>query len=869
MQHKLLRAIRWLRYPYSAAILLAVAAQAARIPFHLTTAVPFITYAPFVVVSALFGGLGPGIVTTILCALEVTYFSLEPMGSLAINNPSDWHGVGAFLLNGLVTSMMAERLKRDKERMAESQRKTRALLESLPDGFVALDRDWNYTYVNPAATRMLGMASEQLTGKNIWMLWPHAANSAFGEVSRRAVTDNVPLQVDWYYPEPLNAWFEVRCYPSPEGLTLFFKNTTDRRRSKERLRLLESATLQTNDGILIVQQSGTDGCRPSPILTNPAFERMTGFSLEELQQGALALPCGPGPIASGREEDLRKPCPTQMQQQVRRKDGSLFWAEWSFGPLAGEDGGNTHCVWTCRDISARKLAEEESELFTSIVGSSDDAIVSENLDGTILSWNKGAERIYGYASGEIVGRPISVLVPPDLAYELPLLTDDLRRGSRIEHYETERLRKDAGRIFVSLTMSPIQDSEQRIVGVSVIGRDITERKLAERAVSLSEERYRSLILATSQIVWTMNSGGEFVEDMPMWREFTGQAPDEIQGRGWMDALHPDDRERIGELWSRSIRRRAPCNTEFRLRRHDGDYRYMSVHGVPVLERDGAIREWVGTCADITARVLAEEEVDKLHERLEKRVVERTAELEAANRELEAFAYSVSHDLRAPLRAVDGFSRILLDEYGPQLPAEAQHYLEVARNNAVQMGELIDGLLSFSRLGRQPVRKQVVKTGDLVRQVLEDFRPERTGRQVEITVGCLPACAGDPLLLKQVFTNLLSNALKYTRTRDVAKIEIASADSKAYYVRDNGVGFDMRYADKLFGVFQRLHKAEEYEGTGVGLAIVQRIIHRLGGRVWAESELNQGATFYFTLAAAPNTAYFEDPSMTEAREQVQS
>jgi light-regulated signal transduction histidine kinase (bacteriophytochrome) len=298
---------------------------------------------------------------------------------------------------------------------------------------------------------------------------------------------------------------------------------------------------------------------------------------------------------------------------------------------------------------------------------------------------------------------------------------------------------------------------------------------------------------------------------------------------------------------------------------------MAVSGVPVLERDGTIREWVGTCADITERVQAEEEVRNLNGQLEKRVVERTAELELANRELEAFAYSVSHDLRAPLRAVDGFSRILLEEFSPQLPAEAQHYLEVARKNAVQMGELIDGLLTFSRLGRQPLHKQIVAPADLVRQVIEDLRLELAGRQVEITVGYLPVCEGDPLLLKQVFVNLLSNALKYTRTREAARIEVASKDSTVYYVRDNGAGFDMRYADKLFGVFQRLHKAEEYEGTGVGLAIVQRIIHRHGGRVWAHGMVNQGATFYFTVAgaSAPSPRQDESLPVKEAVEEVRT
>ncbi len=236
--------------------------------------------------------------------------------------------------------------------------------------------------------------------------------------------------------------------------------------------------------------------------------------------------------------------------------------------------------------------------------------------------------------------------------------------------------------------------------------------------------------------------------------------------------------------------------------------------------------------------------------------EHTAQIEAANRELEAFAYSVSHDLRSPLRAIDGFSRILLEEHAPRLGEEGQRYLRTVRENTRRMGHLIDDLLAFSRLGRQPLQKRPVATAELVRTVLAELRDEHAGRQVEIVLGELPPCNADPALLKQVFANLLSNAFKFTRGRRDARVEVGSitaADTgcPAYFVRDNGAGFDIQYAAKLFGVFQRLHRAEEYEGTGVGLAIVQRVVHRHGGRVWAEAAVNAGATFFFTLQGEPS------------------
>jgi signal transduction histidine kinase len=235
--------------------------------------------------------------------------------------------------------------------------------------------------------------------------------------------------------------------------------------------------------------------------------------------------------------------------------------------------------------------------------------------------------------------------------------------------------------------------------------------------------------------------------------------------------------------------------------------------------------------------------------LERTVAERTKWLEAANRELESFSYSVSHDLRAPLRAMDGFSRILLEEHSKQLSPDAKRYLQLVRSNAQQMSDLIDKLLAFSRLGRQPLNKQSVMPIDIVNKVLEELQDEQAGRHIDVVIGDLPACEADPTLLKQVFVNLISNALKFTRRRETARIEIGSQEREGtvvYFVKDNGAGFDMKYVNKLFGVFQRLHSTNEYEGTGVGLANVQRIIHRHGGKVWAEGEVDNGATVYFTI-----------------------
>ena len=228
---------------------------------------------------------------------------------------------------------------------------------------------------------------------------------------------------------------------------------------------------------------------------------------------------------------------------------------------------------------------------------------------------------------------------------------------------------------------------------------------------------------------------------------------------------------------------------------------------------------------------------------------RSHELEAANKELEAFSYSVSHDLRRPLRAIDGYSKILMEEHATGLPPSARRYLELVRSCTQETGQLVDDLLEFAKLGRQALRKRPTEPAEVVRQALEEHHADRQGRDIEVVVQDLPRCQADAALLKIVFVNLLQNAMKFTRTRDKALIEVGWKGTKegpTYYVKDNGVGFRMQYADQVFGVFQRLHRSEDYEGTGVGLAMVQRIVQRHGGAIWAEAGSDKGATFYFTL-----------------------
>ena len=329
----------------------------------------------------------------------------------------------------------------------------------------------------------------------------------------------------------------------------------------------------------------------------------------------------------------------------------------------------------------------------------------------------------------------------------------------------------------------------------------------------------------------------------------GWTSDELVGRNFIDTCIPARRRDGVRQRLSNVHAGDESTTENLIVTKSGDERLIEWRSTLLRDHDGRVVSTLSSGTDITARQLAEDEIRRLNAELEHRVVERTAELEAADKELESFSYSVSHDLRAPLRAVNGFATIVLEDYGSQLPEEGRRYLERIHNGGKRMGELIDDLLAFSRLGRGSMNRRTVDIDQLVRDALDELSPQHEGRPVEFAIGNLPCCHGDPALLKQAWVNLLSNAIKYSRGRTPAVIEIGcrrEQDEDVYFVRDNGAGFDMAYAGKLFGVFQRLHRADQFEGSGVGLAIVQRIVQRHGGRVWADAEEDRGAAFHFTL-----------------------
>jgi signal transduction histidine kinase len=531
-------------------------------------------------------------------------------------------------------------------------------------------------------------------------------------------------------------------------------------------------------------------------------------------------------------------------------------------------------------------------LQNAILNSANFSSIATDEEGVIQIFNVGAERMLGYFAADVLNKitPADISDPQELIARARALS--LEFGTLItpgfealvfkasrgieDIYELTYIRKDESHFPAVVSVTALRDEHGEIIGYLLIGTDNSARKRAEVALqkagalqnAIFNSAYFSCIATDDKgVIQLFNVGSE---------KMLGYAASDVVNKITPAALH-DPTEIVARTKALSDEFGIPIAAGFEALVFKASRGIEDIYELTKVRKDGsrfpaivsvtALRDeraviigylLIGT--DNSARKKAEEAlvraaalqrstIQQLNADLEERVAERTAQLESANRELEAFSYSVSHDLRTPLRAIDGYSQVVLERFGPQLPEDGQRYLQTIRAGAQKMGALIDDLLTFARLNRTALSKRPFDSVKLVREALDDLGYPWPERPVQVRVGELPLGNGDPALLKQVWLNLLSNALKYTRKKEDGIVEVGCTrihGVDTFFVRDNGTGFDMRFADKLFGVFQRFHRAEDYEGTGVGLAIVQRIIIRHGGRVWAEAAVGEGATFFFTL-----------------------
>ncbi len=475
------------------------------------------------------------------------------------------------------------------------------------------------------------------------------------------------------------------------------------------------------------------------------------------------------------------------------------------------------------------------------------AIIILNADDILLEANEGFETLFKYSIEEVIGRDINeIAVPEDLLTEAGQISITTLRGESV-YSETVRKRKDGILVDVAIYTTPIflQNGEP---GIYCIYNDITDRVVAETALARSEARFRKIIEGSFDVIYELDNRGRITFVSPTLERITGFKPEEVLGEefGSLVTEKSVSKKEMVQIY-RLFREGKPLEG-FQTRAYkkgEPESRIVEINASPIVEKDVVIGSR-GIIRDITKR----KQTELILKKQKQELLKLNENLNAANTELESFSYSVSHDLRAPIRHIGGFINLLKKRLSEEEDEKSIRYIDLIDEAAHKMGILIDDLLNFSRTGRSELKWMKVPLEEMAKNVAEQFHTEIEERNIDFKIDDLPEVECDVTLMRQVFQNLLSNAIKYTRNRDNPVIEISNPmeneDEYIISVRDNGVGFDMKYKNKLFGVFQRLHSDKEFEGTGIGLAIVRKIINRHGGKTWAESYINKGATFYFSI-----------------------
>ncbi|MEH2329770.1 PAS domain S-box protein [Nostoc sp.] len=857
------------------------------------TAAPAALFLAAVMVSAWYGGFAPGLLATVLSTLVINYLFLHPLSPLKITNLEILVRLVVFMITaGLIIWLNESRRTAQRKAEAslkslrESETRFGRLTESNIIGVIVVDLNGLIFEANDAFLQMLNYTREDLRSGRI--RWGEIVPLEYIEVSERSIQELTitgsckPFEQEYICKDgslvPVLLGFAKQGDRTIIGFVLDLSERKQAeaeaqhrsRQAEVAQSILQMLLEHVPEGITI-----TGGPPDFPIIANSklaqellgrASESLVGISSESyLQLYNLFLADGVTPLtleqlplyrATRYGETIR-----DQEYIIERPDGTTITAIANVVPIRDSQGQIIGAIDCWRDITNRKLIEEalrqrETEL----------RLITDTLP-VLISFvdseqryrfnNRAYQEWFGHPVANIYGKHLWEVVGEPAYQGVRRYVEQVLAGEQVT-FESEMPYKDGGTRYINAIYVPQFNKEGIVEGYAALIADISEqqaalrdRKLAEEALRDSEERYRILAEVSPQAIWMGDRDGGITYCNQYWLDYTGLTMEQTAGYGWINVIHPDDRDRVLKTSMQAVANATDYEVEIRFRRvSDGSYRWHIVRGLPFRDQSGQIIKWVGIASDIHDRKVAEASLQQLNEMLEQRIQERTAQLEASNKELESFSYSVSHDLRAPLRHIAGFVELLQKRHSStSLDQTSQRYLKIIAETAKQAGILIDELLTFSRMGRTEMRYIILNMQELVQEVKRDLITETPGRIIHWHIESLPEVQGDPSMLRLVLRNLIGNAVKYTQTQNPAEITVGSIDNEnevVFLVQDNGVGFNMQYVHKLFGVFQRLHSDPQFEGTGVGLANVQRIIHRHNGRVWAEAVVDSGATFYFSL-----------------------
>lgn len=742
-------------------------------------------------------------------------------------------------------------LKRERERV-------RLVADGVPALISYIDADACYRLNNRAYETWFGHPPEAFQGRHVReMLGERAWDVLRPRMEAALSGQTVQYEAEVPYKDGGTRWISTTYTPDVDeagqvrGFVVHVNDVTAVKRAADAVReqgeLLRVTLASVGDAVITTDTQGR------VTFLNVVAEKLTGWRMQDAagrplpEVFAIVNEQTRQPVENPAIRVLRDGAVVELANHtvLIAADGTERLIDDSAAPIKDERGHVAGCVLIFRDVTDRRRLEKElaekaaaARLLASIVESSDDAIISKSTDGTILSWNAAAERLFGYPAAKAIGQPITMLIPADLLAEEVRILGRIRGGARVDTFDTVRVRSDGQLVPVALTISPIKDEADRVIGASKIARDVSARHQMEAALRQSEERFRRLVETIPSVVWTAAPDGTITYVNRRWLEFCGITADD-NARRWPElVLHPDDYERCVELWSRALREGTEYEIEVRNRRHDGVFRWFVTRAVPMKNGAGRIESWFGVTTDIDDQKRAEEE------------------LREAQRRKDDFLATLAHELRGPLAPVRTSLEVLQRAGGDvELQREACATMERQIGHMVR---LIDDLLDVSRIGRGKLqlRTERVELAAVVARAVEVVRPhvEAAGHDLQVYLPATPVyLAGDPVRLAQVFANLLTNACKYTRaagriqlTAEVRRHEVVVS------VKDNGIGIAAHQLPRLFEMFTQVDEALEQSqgGLGIGLALVKGLVDLHGGGVVARSDgPGKGSEFVVTLPTA--------------------
>jgi len=730
------------------------------------------------------------------------------------------------------------------------ERMIQTVFSGAPDAVIVIDQEGRVVKWNPMAEKLFGWKASEITGELlsdtiIPQRYREAHKTGLKQYLKTGEGAVIGKPIEIQAINKVQTEFDVALSISPVKINDkfhfigFVRDITKSKEAEEEVKA-SNQRFTTVFNVSPVAITINDASDRTFMYVNDAFCNISGFKREEV----IGKRSTDLEIVTKQDQEKRIHSITEggniargIEINFRKANGEIINV---INSIERIEIDNKPCwISAFIDITDQKKAEEK---FRGLLESAPDATIIANSEGKIVLINRQTEILFGYNRDELIGQPVEILVPYDFLqkhaehrtgyYKEPKFRS---MGAGLELFA---IRHDGSKFPVEISLSPLQTPEGLLVSAAI--RDISIRKKNEALIKKQQQEVQDLINSMSTLVAKVGLDGRLLVVNKTALMATGLKMEDLlqinflHGNWW--TFDPDVHKRVCDAFEKACSG-IPVNYDENIFVFE-QVLTINFSLIPIFGQNNKVEYIVAEGRDITSL-----------KQLSAALQAQTDQLEKANKELEAFSYSVSHDLRAPLRIIDGYTEIMTADYESQLDEEGKRILGIIKGNARRMGLLIDDLLNFSRLGRKELTMTNVDMNKMIQPIITETA---SGNNVSMHVSRLEPAQGDSNLLKQVWSNLISNAVKYSAVKPDPTIEINSwkKDHEIIYsIKDNGVGFNMKYADKLFGVFQRLHKATEFEGTGVGLALVQRIINRHGGRVWAEAEVNKGATFYFSLPDA--------------------